>query len=119
MHSEGVPALRGCDKVLAKDFGSTCPDQKKWLSRLAGTRLGGSRSSPTLAHTFRCVEYTDRPEYFTMYGCVYGMVRSSMQWLKDHEGQLQEAKRAFLEEHGFQCAPAVAVAMVRRSGAED
>lgn len=112
---EGVSALRGCD-VLAEDFASTCPDQKHWISRFASTRVGGVRSRPTLAHTLRSVGYSGRPEYFTMYACVYGMVRRSVQWLQDHEEELQKARRVFQEEHRFECSPAEAVARVWREG---
>ena len=111
MHAKGVSALRGCD-VAAVDFATTCPDQKRWIVRFAGARDGAVRGSPTLAHTLQSVGYTGRPEYFTMYACVYAMVRRSVLWLEAHEAELQGAQRAFLEEHSFQCAPAAAVASV-------
>ena len=115
MFAEGVSALRGCD-VLAEDFAVTCPDQKKWLVRFAGTRVGGTRSRPTLSHTLQSIGYDGRPEYFTMYACVYNMARRSAQWLQRHAEELQEERRAFQQEHGFDCAPAEAVARVLRKG---
>lgn len=111
MHVEGVSALRGCD-VLAEDFATTCPDQKLWISRFAGT----VRQRPTLANMLRSVGYTGRPEYFSMYACVYGMVRCTVRWLQDHEKELQEAQQAFQKKHGIECSPAQAVAIVIREG---
>ena len=110
MFAEGVSALRGCD-VLAEDFAVTCPDQKKWLARFACIR-----GRLTLSHTLHSVGYDGRPEYFTMYACVYNMVRRSAQWLQRHAEELQEERRAFQQEHGFDCAPAEAVARVLRKG---
>ena len=114
---EGVSALRGCD-VLAEDFAVTCPDQKRWLTRYAGTRIGGVRSRATLAHTMRSVGYSGRPEHFTMYACVYNMVRCSAQWLQIHAEPLRRVQQAFEEKYGFECAPAEAVAILKRQGVQ-
>ena len=111
MHVNGVSALRGRD-VAAVDFAATCPDQKQWIVRFASARDGAVRQRPTLAHTLQSVGYKGRPEYFTMSACVYSMVQRSVQWLEAHEAELQDAQRAFSEEHCFQRAPAVDVACV-------
>ena len=111
MHVKGISELRGCD-VAAVDFAATCPDQKQWIARFAAARDGAVRRSPTLAHTLQSVGYVGRPEYFTMYACVFAMVRRSVQWLEAHESELRDAQRAFVEEHHFQCAPAALVARV-------
>lgn len=118
MSAAGVSALWGCD-VLAEDFTVTCPDQKQWLTRFAGTRLRrGVRRRATLAHIFRCLGYSSRPEYFTMYACLYNMVRRSVRWLQSHAEQLREAQEAFEETHGFECPPAAAIARVLRKKKE-
>ena len=115
MSAEGVSALRGCD-VLVEDFATTCPDQKKWLMRYAGgCRVDNMRQKPTLAYTLRSVGYSGRPEYFTMFACVYNMMRCSPQWLQDHAEELRQVRQLFQKEHGFECAPAAAVAQVRRN----
>ena len=33
----------------------------------------------------RSVEYKGRPEYFSMYTCIYAMIKCSLQWLQEHE----------------------------------
>lgn len=116
MHAAGVKRLRASEQVLAADFARSCPDQKTWLERLGVSRRG--TRNPTLAQSLAIVAYTGRPEYFTMYACVYGAIRASKEWLERHEGQLCDAKAAFLEKHGFQSSPAHVVAIVRHDNAQ-
>jgi len=113
MHAAGVKQLRGSESVLARDFADSCLDQNSWLRRLGVSRRKTRRT--TLAQTLSRLEYRGRPEYFAMYACVCGGIRTSKQWLQEHEEELQDAKAEFLRKHGFHDQPAHVVATVRRA----
>lgn len=109
MHVAGVGKLTHCHRVLAKDFAASFPDQKSWFKRLT---LHWDKD--TLAETLVAVDYTGRPEYFSMFGCVYSPILGlSAQWLSSHRTQLKEAMAAFSKEYGFDCSPAQTVVIAR------
>ena len=106
MHNAGVRRLTGCNAVLLKDFAAAFPDQKSWFKRLCRSRCWDTE---VLSDTFRSLAYKGRPEFFSMYGCVYGCVQESQSWLHTHRRDLQKAMATFAHEHGFDCAPAATV----------
>ena len=105
MHRAGVGRLGGTSQICVRDFATSFPDEREWFSRLCG-----SMDTTTVKEFFSDLQYTGRPEFWSMFSCL--LLTSSMwltdEWLSSQCSSLRTAMRSQLR-HGLMRVPALCV----------
>ena len=106
MAAAGIPKLTGAAHISLEDFGRAFPDQRGWISKLAGRR-----PVKTLAEFVSDLGYDGRPEFLTMHLCLLltPSMRVNPAWLLAHRRRLCQAMFAQHECHGIFRLPALCV----------
>lgn len=110
MHRAGVRVLRGAGDVSLASFARAFPDSKAWFGKLA---VRGRQSS--LKHFFQALNYTGRPEFFSMHACILGhaLMNKTPAWFKKRCRALRREMEASVVQNGFMGVPPLCVKAVQ------
>jgi len=110
MHRHRVRALRDPDGVSTVAFARAFPDSKAWFRRLAGRS-----QCLTLKGFFSSLEYVGRPEFFSMFACLFGNAafRVCPAWMLENRLALRRKMMACYSSHGLMAVPARCVRALR------
>ena len=93
-----------------RKFASLFPDQCSWLSHLRVSE------DETVAHFFKRLEYTDLPEYCTMWLCIIlcsPVMNTDVAWLEAHEQELLDALVEYRKSTGLVPHPSTVLKIVQ------
>ena len=109
MHRAGVRVLRGAGDVSLAHFAQAFPDSKAWFSKLT---VRGEHSS--LQAFMESLNYTGRPEFFSMFACLLGNAQlcKRADWFAKHCRALRAEMQASVVQNGFMGVPSVCVKAV-------
>ena len=103
MHRAGVGKLGGTSQIYVRDFAAAFPDEREWFSQLCS-----AWDTTTVKEFFSDLQYTGRPEFWSMFSCL--LLTSSMwltsEWLSERCRSLRRAMRSQLR-HGLMRVPAL------------
>lgn len=107
MRKNRVRRLRVSANMAVSEFASLFPDQRGWITALAGT-------CKTVTQLFKSLQYDGPPELFSLYACLFGDKQLVQQlqhlgdsWLLEHKKSMIDARLMYAQQHGINPHPAI------------